>query len=404
VFEIEEKPLSGALEGLRIADFSQLVQGPNATQMLADMGADVIKIEPLHGDWQRNWSLKDAYINGESVSFLTFNRGKRSIALNLKDPSGKEAALKIIQSSDVLLENFRPGVMDRLGLGYETLSKLHPKLIYCASCGWGQDGPYVTRPGQDLLAQAMAGVLYLNGKAGDPPSPVGMGIADVTASFHIVSAILAGIYHRDRTGEGQRIDINLLNSVLSLATQEATLYMNTRSEPERSAAGIGHPCVGAPMGVYKTSDGYIVVAMMPLGKVAELVGIDGFEGNDSRNMLDHRDDVKRKLEPGFARKTTAELMDIFLEADIWAAPVNNFPQMESDPQVRHNQTVVSFDHPKVKQFRTIGAPIKFSRSPSSVKRPPLLGEHSRQILKEIGYLDSDIERFSRNGVIAEHAE
>jgi crotonobetainyl-CoA:carnitine CoA-transferase CaiB-like acyl-CoA transferase len=404
VFEIEEKPLSGALEGLRIADFSQLVQGPNATQMLADMGADVIKIEPLHGDWQRNWSLKDAYINGESVSFLTFNRGKRSIALNLKDPSGKEAALKIIQSSDVLLENFRPGVMDRLGLGYETLSKLHPKLIYCASCGWGQDGPYATRPGQDLLAQAMAGVLYLNGKAGDPPSPVGMGIADVTASFHIVSAILAGIYHRDRTGEGQRIDINLLNSVLSLATQEATLYMNTRSEPERSAAGIGHPCVGAPMGVYKTSDGYIVVAMMPLGKVAELVGIDGFEGNDSRNMLDHRDDVKRKLEPGFARKTTAELMDIFLEADIWAAPVNNFPQMESDPQVRHNQTVVSFDHPKVKQFRTIGAPIKFSRSPSSVKRPPLLGEHSRQILKEIGYLDSDIERFSRNGVIAEHAE
>src|SRR3954462_12698001 len=159
--------------------------------MLADMGADVIKIEPLPGDWQRNWSLKDAYINGESVSFLTFNRGKRSITLNLKDPSGKEAALKIIKSSDVLLENFRPGVMDRLGLGYEFLSSVHPKLVYCASCGWGQDGPYVTRPGQDLLAQAMAGVLYLNGKAGDPPSPVGMGIADITASFHIVSAILA---------------------------------------------------------------------------------------------------------------------------------------------------------------------------------------------------------------------
>jgi crotonobetainyl-CoA:carnitine CoA-transferase CaiB-like acyl-CoA transferase len=395
--------LSGALQGLRIADFSQLVQGPNATQMLADMGADVIKIEPLHGDWQRNWSLKDAYINGESVSFLTFNRGKRSIALNLKDPHGKEAALKIIQSSDVLLENFRPGVMDRLGLGYEFLSSIHPKLIYCASCGWGQDGPYVTRPGQDLLAQAMAGVLYLNGKAGDPPSPVGMGIADITASFHIVSAILAGIYHRDRTGEGQRIDINLLNSVLSLATQEATLYMNTRSEPERSAAGVGHPCVGAPMGVYKTRDGYMVVAMMPLGKVAELVGIDGFEGNDSRNMLENRDEVKRKLEPGFARKTTAELMEIFLEADIWAAPVNTFPAMESDPQVRHNQIVASFDHPKVKQFRTIGPPIRFSRSPSSVKRPPLLGEHSREILKEIGYADGDIENFSRDGVIAENA-
>jgi crotonobetainyl-CoA:carnitine CoA-transferase CaiB-like acyl-CoA transferase len=393
--------LSGALEGLRIADFSQLVQGPNATQMLADMGADVIKIEPLQGDWQRNWSLKDAYINGEAVSFLTFNRGKRSIALNLKQPAGKEAALKIIQSSDVLLENFRPGVMDRLGLGYESLSNIHPKLIYCASCGWGQDGPYVKRPGQDLLAQAVAGVLYLNGKAGDPPSPVGMGIADITASFHIVGAVLAALYHRNRTGEGQRIDVNLLNSMLSLATQEATLYLNTHSEPERSAAGIGHPCVGAPMGVYRTRDGYIVIAMMPIGKVAELVGIDGFEGNDSRNMLKDRDEVKRKLEPGFAQKTTAELIELFMEADIWAAPVNTFPAMECDPQVQHNQTIVSFDHPKVKKFRTIGPPIKFSRTPSSVKRPPVLGEHSREILKEIGYADSDIDRLSRDGVIAQ---
>jgi crotonobetainyl-CoA:carnitine CoA-transferase CaiB-like acyl-CoA transferase len=396
--------LSGVLEGLRIADFSQLVQGPNATQMLADMGADVIKIEPLYGDWQRNWSLKDAYINGESVSFLTFNRGKRSIALNLKDPRGKDIALKIIKSSDVVLENFRPGVMDRLGLGYDSLSTIHPKLIYCASCGWGQDGPYVTRPGQDLLAQAVAGVLYLNGKAGDPPSPVGMGIADITASFHIVNAILAALYHRDRAGEGQRIDINLLNSILSLATQEITLYFNTQSEPERSAAGIGHPCVGAPMGVYKTRDGYIVVAMMPLGKVAELVGIDGFEGNDSRNMLDGRDEVKRKLEPGFARKTTAELMRIFMEADIWAAPVNNFPAMERDPQVRHNQAVVSFNHPKVKHFRTIGPPIRFSRTPSSVKRPPLLGEHSSEILQEIGYADNEIEQLCSDGVIARNAE
>jgi crotonobetainyl-CoA:carnitine CoA-transferase CaiB-like acyl-CoA transferase len=395
--------LNGALEGLRIADFSQLVQGPNATQMLADMGADVVKIEPLHGDWQRNWSLKDAYIDGESVSFLTFNRGKRSIALNLKHPLGKEAALKIVQSSDVLLENFRPGVMDRLGLGYQFLSSVHPKLIYCASCGWGQDGPYVTRPGQDLLAQAMAGVLYLNGKAGDPPSPVGMGIADLTASFHIVSAILAAVYHRNRSGEGQRIDINLLNSILSLATQEITLYFNTHSEPERSAAGIGHPCVGAPMGVYRTCDGYIVVAMMPIGKVAELVGIEGFGDNDSRNLLENRDEVKRKLEPGFARKTTAELMEMFMEADIWAAPVNSFPALEGDPQVRHNQIVVSFEHPKAKQFRTIGPPIRFSRTPSSVKRPPLLGEHSRQILREIGYPDSDIERLVRDGVIAQDA-
>jgi crotonobetainyl-CoA:carnitine CoA-transferase CaiB-like acyl-CoA transferase len=396
--------LSGPLEGLRVADFSQLVQGPNATQFLADMGAEILKIEPLKGDWQRNWSLGDAWINGESVSFLAFNRGKRSVALNLKDARGKEAALRIIRSCDILLENFRPGVMDRLGLGYDTLSEIHPKLIYCASCGWGQDGPYLTRPGQDLLAQAVAGVLNLNGKAGDPPSPVGMGIADITASFHIVAAILAAVYERGRTGKGQRIDINLLNSIMSLATQEITLYLNTGNEPQRSAAGIGHPCVGAPMGIYKTKDGYIVVAMMPMGKVAELVGIPGYEGNDSRNVMENRDEAKRSLEPGFANKTTAELIDIFMEADIWAAPVNSFPQIEHDPQIRHNQTLINFEHPKVNQFRTVGPPIKFSRTPCEIRRPPLLGEHSREILHEMGFAESEIEQLHQDGVVASAEE
>ena len=396
--------MSGPLEGLRVADFSQLVQGPNATQFLADMGAEILKIEPLKGDWQRNWSLGDAWINGESVSFLAFNRGKRSVALNLKDARGKEAALRIIRSCDILLENFRPGVMDRLGLGYDTLSAIHPKLIYCASCGWGQDGPYLTRPGQDLLAQAVAGVLNLHGKAGDPPSPVGMGIADITASFHIVAAILAAVYERGRTGKGQRIDINLLNSIMSLATQEITLYLNTGKEPQRSAAGIGHPCVGAPMGIYKTLDGYIVVAMMPMGKVAELVGIPGYEGNDSRNVMENRDEAKRSLEPGFANKTTAELIDIFMEADIWAAPVNSFPEIEHDPQIRHNKTLINFEHPKVNQFRTVGPPVKFSRTPCEIRRPPLLGEHSREILHEMGFTKSEIEQLHQDGVVASAEE
>lgn len=391
--------MSGPLQGLRIADFSQLVQGPNATQMLADMGAEILKIEPLHGDWQRNWSLGDAWINGESVSFLAFNRGKRSVALNLKDPRGREAALRMIRSCDVLLENFRPGVMDRLGLGYKSLSEIHPGLIYCASCGWGQDGPYVTRPGQDLLAQAVAGVLNLNGKADDPPSPVGMGVADITASFHIVSAILAALYERNRTGMGQRVDVNLLNSILSLATQEVTLYLNTGHIPERSAAGIGHPCVGAPMGIYKTKDGYIVVAMMPIGKVAELIGVSGYEGNDSRNVMEDRDAVKRSLEPAFEKKTTAELMEIFMEADIWAAPVNTFPQIELDPQIKHNGSIVSFEHPKVEHFRTIGPPVRFSRTPCEIRRPPLLGEHGRAILHEMGFEDSEIDQFQKEGVV-----
>jgi crotonobetainyl-CoA:carnitine CoA-transferase CaiB-like acyl-CoA transferase len=391
--------VSGALEGLRVADFTQLVQGPNATQFLGDMGADIVKIEPRNGEWHRHWSMRDAFLNGESLSFLVFNRAKRSITLNLKDPRGKQAALRIIESSDVVIENFRPGVMDRLGLGYEALSQMYPRLIYCASSGWGQDGPYLERPGQDLLAQAVSGVLMLQGLADDPPSPVGMGVADLTASLHIVIGVLAAIYERNRTGLGQRVDINLLDSILSLATQELSVYFNTGHEPRRSTAGMGHPYIGAPMGVYKTLDGYIVIAMMPLGKIAELVGVSGFEGVGSRNFLENRDAIKQKLEPGFAVKSTADLLEIFLAADIWAAPVNTFPQVTRDPQVRHNGSITAFDHPLSGKFHTIGPPIKFGRTPSRVQRPPLVGEHTVEILKEVGYTEPEIAELSRDQVI-----
>lgn len=391
--------MSGPLAGLRIADFSQLVQGPSATQLLGDMGADIVKIEPRGGDWSRNWSVGDCFISGESLSFLAFNRAKRSITLNLKVPDGKEVAVRIIKSCDVLIENFRPGVMDRLGLGYETLSQLHPRLIYCASSGWGQDGPYQDRPGQDLLAQSIAGVLMLNGKADDPPSPVGIGIADLTASLHITIAVLMALYERERSGKGQRIDINLLSSMMHMATQELTLYLNTLREPKRSTTGVGHPCAGAPMGVYKTKDGYISIAMMPVGKIAELVGVEGFAGNESRNITDNRDEVKLQLEKGFERKTTSELMDIFMAADIWAAPVNRFPDVERDPQVRHNQAIIEFEHPKAAKFRTVAPPMKFSRTPGEIRRPPLLGEHSEEILAELGYAEPEIARMKETGII-----
>ncbi len=238
--------MAGPLAGLVVADFTQLAQGPFATQMMGDLGAEIIKIEPVKGDWMRHWSMANLYIEGEGASFLSFNRNKRSIGIDLKHPQGKDVALRLVDRADVVIENFRPGVMERLGLGYETLAERNPRIIYCASSGWGQSGPYVTRPGQDLLVQAVAGVGYLNGNADDPPRAVGVGIADFTAGFHIVYGVLAALYARQRTGRGQRVDVNLLNSILNLHIQELTLYLNGAGLPERSRSDIPGAYLGAP--------------------------------------------------------------------------------------------------------------------------------------------------------------
>ena len=215
----------GPLKGLVVADFTQLAQGPWATQMLGDMGADIIKIEPRKGDWMRHYSYGNLYPKGESISFVSFNRNKRSIAVDLKDDEGRKIVRNIIAKSDILIENFRPGVMERLGLGYEDIKELNPRLIYCSSSGYGSSGPYLKRPGQDLLAQAISGTAALNGKKGSPPVVTAVGQADLLTSLNIVQTVLAAIYSRERTGKGQKIETNLLNSIIGFHIQEITAYL-----------------------------------------------------------------------------------------------------------------------------------------------------------------------------------
>ncbi|MFN8661773.1 MAG: CoA transferase [Thermomicrobiales bacterium] len=393
--------MAGPLTGLVVADFTQLAQGPFATQMLGDLGAEIIKIEPLKGDWMRHWSMANLYIGGEGGSFLSFNRNKRSVALDLKNPAGLEAALRIVDRSDVVIENFRPGVMERLGLGYDTLAARNPRLIYCASSGWGQTGPYVKRPGQDLLVQAVAGVGWLNGDADDPPVGIAVGAADFTAGFHIVYGVLAALYSREHTGKGQRVDVNLLNSIMNLHIQELSLYLNGAGLPERSRSGIPGAYLGAPYGFYATRDGYIAIAMNSVSKLAQLTGVPGYEDRHESQIMEGRDQVRADFARAFVNRTTDEWLELLLAEDIWCAPVNDFAGVEADPQVAENEMIVEWEHPTAGRVRGVGIPVKYSETPGTIERPaPLLGEHSTELLREFaGYSDEEIADLEAQGAI-----
>ena len=392
---------NGPLKGLVVADFSQLAQGPWATQMLGDMGADIIKIEPVKGDWMRHYSYGNLYPEGESISFLSFNRNKRSIALNLKDTKANKVAIDIIAKADILVENFRPGVMDRLGLGYDDMIKINPKLVYCSSSGYGSSGPYLHRPGQDLLAQSISGTAALNGVKGQMPVVTAVGQADLLTSLFINQSVLAAIYSREKTGKGQKIEANLLNSVVGFHVQEITAYLHKGSNPERSESGIPNPWVGAPYGLYNTKDGYIAIGMNSVQKLAKIVGLPQYDSKEysSNNVIESRDEIRFAFDVVFQKKRTDEWLEILLKEDIWCSQVNNFDEMVKDSQIKHNEMIIEIDHPVVGRVKTTGFPVWFSETPQKIYKPaPLLNGNAKEILKEIcRYGDEIIDTFIKEG-------
>lgn len=391
------------LSGIRVLDCSIAMAGPFAAQRLGDLGADVIKVEPTSGEWQRHAAAGGATGNRINVSFLSLNRNKRSLSVDLKDPQGKAILLEMVKTADVFLQNYRPGVAERLGVDYATLSAINPKLIYVSMSGYGEDGPYRLYPGQDLLLQGMSGAMLSTGAEGAPPSPAGQYLVDAVTAYTAFEGALAALFHRERTGEGQLVQVNMLDAITTIQMQELSVFTVGNKPQARSAEAHAHSYIRAPYGVFETADGYITLAMAPLAKLGELIGEPSFSGlDDQTDGWTQRDAIFARVREKLTAATSAEWLEKFRAADIWAGPVYGYADLVEDPQIKHNGTFVEYDHATEGRVKTPGFPIRFSKTPSTVERgAPVVGEHSREVLGELGLDAEAVERLIASGVVRE---
>ncbi|MEM6615755.1 MAG: CaiB/BaiF CoA-transferase family protein [Pseudomonadota bacterium] len=392
-----------ALEGITILDFSHLLQGPFATQLLADMGANVIKIErPGAGDLFRSLTFRNKWVGGtESPNFLAWNRNKRSLALNLKAPEARDIVMEMAKSADVVVQNFRPGVMARLGYGYDDFKSANPRIVYCSGSGYGEDGPYQTRPGQDMLIQGLTGIMAATGQAENPPTPVGSGFSDQIGAMNMVYAILSALLWRERSGKGQEVKINLLAGMLAHQNQEMVMAMNFNEDFKRPSSGIGHPGMDAPFGTYPTSDGWVTIAMSPF---KTLVGVLGSEDllkyDDPETLFEKRDEIWRAVAAETEKWTTEVLMEGLLTADIWCGEVKSHLEAAADPQVDHLGLIQTYEHPKAGTVKVVGPSVEMSETPPDIRsHAPLVGEHTDEILTEFGIAPNRIDALAAAGVV-----
>ncbi|WP_255197522.1 CaiB/BaiF CoA transferase family protein [Halorarius litoreus] len=386
--------MTGALDGVTVVDFSQLVQGPLATQFLGDMGADVIKIEAPGGEWMRqSWSMANAYEDGVNLTFLTANRNKRSVELDIKDDEQLEVLYDVIADADVFVENLRPGVVDRIGLGYDDLSDINPEVIYCSASGYGEEGPYADRPGQDLIIQGVSGLANLNGRADDPPTPVGLPLNDFYSAAMLAFAAVSALYHREQTGVGQHIKADLLSASIHLQSMEIDTYLNTGKPPERSETGISHPYYQAPFGVYETADGYMTLSLTMPAIVGEALGIDTLDEYDTwEAAYEHRDEIKPRIEEVLREESTDYWIDKLVEHDIWGGPVQTMEEVVEDPQVAVNDMIRTVEHEELGEIELTGVPFRMTETPPDIhKAPPALGNATADVLREYGYSEEFIE-------------
>jgi formyl-CoA transferase len=392
------------LSGVRVLDLSRILAGPYCTMLLGDLGADVIKVErPGAGDDTRTWG--PPFAGGESAYYLCCNRNKRSISIDLKNPRGVELVREIAKVSDVLVENFTPGLMKRFGLDYDTLKQLNPRLVYLSVTAYGQDGPYRDRPGYDMVLSAVGGLMWITGEQDGDPCKVGVAITDVLTGVYASGAVMAALLWRERSGQGQYIDCSLLDAQVSGLANIASNYLVAGLEARRW--GTAHESI-VPYQVFHTKDHPIAIAAAnqklwesfckALGK-QEWLADPRFSTNPKR--VEHRDVLIPLISQRLAERTCDEWMAILVKAAVPCGPVNNMQRLFSDPQVLHRQMVAELPHPTIGTLRLGGIPIKYSETPGAIRRPPpLLGEHSDEILAEVlGYTPQQIEALRQQGAI-----
>ncbi len=321
------------LAGVTVLDFSQFLAGPSCALRLADLGARVIKVERREGgDASRGLFLADMAFDQDSALFHAINRGKQSYAADLKQPEDLEAVRRLIARADVLIHNFRPGIMERLGLGWADVSALNPRLIYAGVSGYGPDGPWRDKPGQDLLVQSLSGIAWLSGEGSGPPVPAGLSITDMMAGAQLAQGILALLVRRGTTGQGGRVDVSLIETAIDLQFEHLSVHLNRdEAMPPRSSVANGNVYLAAPYGIYQTQDGWLALAMAPVDRLGTILGLETLAGFPPTSWFAERDAIKAQLRDHLTKRTTADWLALLEPAGIWAAPVLDWPKLRAEP-------------------------------------------------------------------------
>ena len=380
--------MSRPLEGLTVLEFSQFLSGPYAGLRLSDLGARVIKIErPEVGDLCRTLYISDTDLEGDSTLFHAINRNKESFSANLKDSKDLELVKKLIEKADIITQNFRPGVIEKIGLDYESVKKINPQIVYGSISGYGSDGPWKDLPGQDLLAQSRTGLVWLNGNGGEAPTPMGLAVADMLAGHSLVEGILAGVIKRFRTNIGCHIETSLVEALLDFQFEVLTTYFNDGNrKPVRSKYNNAHAYLSAPYGIYKTKDSYIAIAMTPLPKLGELLDLEFLKSlHDQKIWFTERDTIKKQIGDWVVNQSTQEILNILEPADIWCAEVLDWENMlkhEGFNILNMTQRIKSLDGLDIKTLR---CPIRVDGEIfKSDLAAPKVGQDNEKIIKEMG--------------------